>query len=286
MYFNKDMISDFGLESPYSFVKNGTWTIDKMYEMGKAAAADLNNDGIRDVNDRYGVTHILDAVTALLNSGGERYAVMNADGVPEMSFNTEAAFEKFIKITEMLTDHETFLNAHLRSNPASQYEAGMFVNNQTMFSLGGIYYAPEMRAMESDFGIIPYPKYNESQTAYYTPMCVVAVPFITVPVSNTDLENTGIFLEEYAYQGRKSVLPAFYDILLQRKVARDEESSEMLDLIFDNIFIDVGSVYNFAGMMSQMNDNGSKGKTEIASFIEKVTPKVQSEIDKLIEAMS
>ena len=142
-----------------------------------------------------------------------------------------------------------------------------------------------MRAMESDFGIIPYPKYDEAQKDYYTPMCVVAVPFITVPTSNADLENTGIFLEEYAYQGRKSVLPAFYDILLQRKVARDEESSEMLDLIFDNIFIDIGSVYNFAGMMSQMNDNGSKGKTEIASFIEKITPKAQTEIDKLVDAM-
>ena len=285
MYFNKDMISDFGLDSPYMFVKNGTWTVDKMYEVAKTVPADLNNDGKRDISDRFGVTHILDAVTALLNSAGESYAVMNADGIPELSFNTESAFAKFIHITEMLTDHDTFLNAHLRSNPASQYEAGMFVNNQTLFSLGGIYYAPEMRAMESDFGIIPYPKYDETQKEYYTPMCVVAVPFITVPTSNADLENTGIFLEEYAYQGRKTVLPAFYEILLQRKVARDEESAEMLDLIFDNIFIDVGSVYNFAGMMSQMNDNGSKGKIEIASFIEKITPKAQKEIDKLVEAM-
>ena len=285
MYFNKDMITDYGLESPYVYVKNGTWTIDKMYEMAKVVPADLNNDGIRDINDRFGVTHILDAVTALLNSAGESYAVMNAQGIPEMSFNTPEAFEKFIHITEMLTDHDTFLNAHLRTNPASKYEAGMFVNNQTLFSLGGIYYAPEMRVMEADFGIIPYPKYDDVQKDYYTPMCVVAVPFITVPISNMDLENTGIFLEEYAYQGRKSVLPAFYDILLQRKVARDEESAEMLDLIFANIFIDVGSVYNFAGMMSQMNDNGSKGKTEIASFIEKITPKVQAEIDKLVDAM-
>ncbi|MCL2775970.1 MAG: hypothetical protein FWD71_21885 [Oscillospiraceae bacterium] len=285
MYFNKQMLSNFGLENPYTLVNNGTWTVDKMYEMAKVVPADLNNDGKRDVNDRYGVTHILDGLTALLNAGGESYAVMNAQGIPEISFNTQSAFDKYIHITEMLSDHDTFFNAHLRSNPASQYEAGMFVNGQALFSLGGIYYAPEMRAMQDDFGIIPYPKYDVGQSDYHTPMCVVAVPFVTVPISNTDLNNTGIFLEEYAYQGRMQVLPAFYDILLQRKVARDEESSAMLDLIFKNIFIDVGSIYNFAGIMSQMNDNGCKGKTEIASFIEKITPKVQSEIDKLVAAM-
>ena len=286
MYFNKDMIKDYGLEDPYTHVQNGTWTIEKMYEMGKAVHSDVNNDGVRDVEDRFGVTHILDGVTALLNSSGESYAKMNASGVPEISFNTQSAFDKFIYITEMFNDHDTFLNAHLRSNPASQYEAGMFVNGQVLFSLGGIYYAPEMRVMEDDFGIIPYPKYSADQKQYHTPMCVVAVPFVTVPITNEDLENTGIFLEEYAYQGRKNVLPAFYDVLLQRKVARDEESEAMLDLIFENIFIDVGSVYNFAGMMSQMNSNGSTGKTEIASYMETVTPKVQKEIDKLIEAMT
>ena len=286
MYFNKRMVSDYGLENPYALVNEGKWTIDKMYEMAKVVPADLNNDGKRDVNDQFGVTHILDGVTALLNSAGESYAKMNSAGIPEISFNTETSFNKFIKITEMLSDHDTFLNAHLRSNPANQYEAGMFVNGQVLFSLGGIYYAPEMRVMEDDFGIIPYPKYDEAQSKYYTPMCVVAVPFITVPITNADLENTGIFLEEYAYQGRREVLPAFYDVLLQRKVARDEESSEMLDLIFANIFIDVGSIYNFAGIMSQMNDNGSRGRTEVASFMERMSGRVQTEIDKLVEAMT
>ena len=285
MYFNKRMLSDFGLEDPYALVNTGKWTLDKMYEMAKAVPADLNNDGVWDINDRFGVTHILDGVTALLNSAGESYAKMNSDGIPEISFNTQASFDKFIKITEMLSDHETFINAHLRTNPAQQYEAGLFVNGKSLFSLGGIYYAPEMRVMDDDFGIIPYPKYNEAQRDYYTPMCVVAVPFVSVPVTNADLENTGIFLEEYAYQGRREVLPAFYDVLLQRKVARDEESAEMLDLIFENIFIDVGSIYNFAGMMSQINENGSRGRVEIASFMERITPRVQSEIDKLVDAM-
>lgn len=53
--FNKDRITEFGLESPYELVKNGTWTIDKMYEMAGMNYLDVNGDGKMDGNDYYGI---------------------------------------------------------------------------------------------------------------------------------------------------------------------------------------------------------------------------------------
>ncbi|MHC1694791.1 MAG: hypothetical protein AB9835_05900 [Eubacteriales bacterium] len=284
-YFNKKLLADFGLENPYDLVKSGKWTIDKMYAMSKDVAADLNNDGKRDTLDRYGIAHIVDSPTSLLNSFGEKFVEVDSDGIPHLTLNTEAAYEKFIHITELFKDHDTFFNAHYRTSEAWKYEAQMFVNNQALFCLGGVYYGPEMRAMEEDYGILPYPKYNEEQDTYYNATVVVAIPIVTVPITNQDLNNTGILLEAYAWQGYKNVRPAFYDILLQRKVARDEQSAEIIDTIFDNIFIDIGAIYNFANVSSQINDMGCKGKTEIASYIEKSTPKIETEIQKLMDAM-
>jgi ABC-type glycerol-3-phosphate transport system substrate-binding protein len=285
-YFNKKLIEDFGLEDPYALVKDGTWTIDKMYEMSRGVAADLNNDGVRDTNDRYGIAHIVDSGTSMLNSYGERYVSVGNDGLPYLSINTESAIAKFMHTVEIFADHDTCFNAHFRTNDPFNYEAQMFVNNQALFCLGGIYYGPEMRAMDEEFGILPYPKYDESQPEYYNATVVVALPFITIPQTNKDVENTGLFLEAYAAEGYKTIRPEFYDTLLQRKVARDDESAEMLDFIFGNLFIDIGAMYNFAGISGQFNTMNGNGDSNVASYLERNTERINLEIQKFVGVMT
>ena len=63
-------------------------------------------------------------------------------------------------------------------------------------------------------------------------------------MTNDDLENTGAFMEYYAYLGYTDIRPQFYDVLLQGKVARDDESVKMLDMIVDSRVFDFGYVYD------------------------------------------
>jgi len=51
-------------------------------------------------------------------------------------------------------------------------------------------------------------------------------------------------LEELAYQGKQLLTPAYYEKTLVGQYTRDEESAEMLDLIFANLVYDVGIYYN------------------------------------------
>ena len=44
LFFNKDLIAENQLDDPYQLVKDGTWTLDRMYEMARAVAVD-NGDG-------------------------------------------------------------------------------------------------------------------------------------------------------------------------------------------------------------------------------------------------
>ena len=285
-YFNKDLMGDFGLENPYNHVKENKWTLNKMYEMGKIAAMDLNGDGkMGTIEDRVGFMHINNTATALYNGFGERLVDIDADGLPYISLEKPSAIEKFMHIADILSDHDVFLNAHMRTNDAYIHEAGMFVRGQSLFSLGGVYYAPEMRAMEQNFGLLPYPKYDEKQTEWFNPIHSAAIPLITVPVTNGDLDNMGLFIEAFTYQGHTNVRPQFYDIMLQRKVARDDESEEMLEFIFNNIFFDIGEAYDFAGIYGNFNIMACSNKTNIASWLEKNTVRIEREIDKFIDAM-
>lgn len=48
LFFNRDLIEENQLEDPYALVEAGTWTVDKLYEMARAAAVD-GGDGKMDV---------------------------------------------------------------------------------------------------------------------------------------------------------------------------------------------------------------------------------------------
>ena len=58
-----------------------------------------------------------------------------------------------------------------------------------------------------------------------------------------NLERTGVVAEALAYYGKQIVTPAYYDVNLIGQSTRDEESSDMLELIFDNLVFDIGYYY-------------------------------------------
>jgi hypothetical protein len=282
-YFNKDLIADFALDDPYTLVREGRWTFSKMYEMGREVA-DVNLDRPKDMNDMYGFMHIDNTATALFNGFGEKLVDIGSDGLPYISLESQNAIEKFMHMTEIMTDHDVFLNAHRRTPDAYTHEAGMFVWGRSLFSLGGVYYGPEMREMEQEFGLLPYPKYNDAQE-WFNPIHSAAIPLVTVPITNNDLENMGLFIEAFTYQGYRTIRPQFYDVMLQRKVARDDESEEMLDFIFNNIFFDIGEAYDFGGIYGQFNGLVSSGNTNIVSWIERNAGRVERDIEAFVEAM-
>lgn len=98
--FNKQMITDRGLESPYDLVKSGKWTWDKMYEMMQSAATDLNGDGTYAVGeDTLGFTAHVNHLRNLMLSSGETIAQLDGDGNPTYSGLTERyinVYEKFM----------------------------------------------------------------------------------------------------------------------------------------------------------------------------------------------
>ena len=94
-----------------------------------------------------------------------------------------------------------------------------------------------MRSMETDFGIIPMPKHDDTQDRYYT--CVLEnMTVLGIPTSVKDPELSGLVLEMLAEEGYKSVVPTYFEKALGAKYVRDEQSNEMLDLILDTVWFD------------------------------------------------
>ena len=96
----------------------------------------------------------------------------------------------------------------------------------------------------------------------------------------------GAAVEAMSYYGREIMLPAYYDITLQGKIARDDESAGVLDLIFDTAMLDLGTLYNFGGMRDIFTNMVETKTNTFTSTYASIEQNVNTAIDKLIETVS
>ena len=284
--FNKGMITDYGLDSPYQAVKDGTWTLDALEKLVKTVSKDVDGNGTMDENDMYGLLYQRDTMTAFLAGGGEFIARKDANDLPYISLNEQKSVDIVSNLLRVLYDKTTCMNVMIPfPTDFNPWMSSMFASDRALFMWIRMVNVVALRAMETDFGILPIPKYNAEQGNYYSAVNPWTGACITVPASNTDLENSGIFLEAFAAESRYTLQPAYYDILLNGKVVRDQDSKEMLDIIFDNRVYDIGDIGRF-GDLHMIIYMTMDYDSNVVSYIEKRLTKANRDIEKLIDGIN
>lgn len=281
VFFNKDMRLRYSLDNPYDLVKEGTWTYDRLFTMGSAVSNDNNGNGKVDTEDTFGLTHTLDAVNGLINSMDVRIAENNPDGTQSFTFTSEENLNKILYLFEHLCSWNEVYNIHKYGTS----EELLFMGGHSLFMASGIYMCGTLRSMEEDFGILPFPKYDEAQKDYHPSNNTFSMTLVGVPKTNRDLENTGIFLEDFAYLGFTGLRPAFYDTILMHKVARDDESGEILNEIFSNVTYDIGGICNFNNYAYDLCAMTMTGDTNISSFMAKKQTPAEKIMQKVIDSV-
>nr|MBQ4318100.1 extracellular solute-binding protein [Clostridia bacterium] len=280
LFYNKEMHKNYSLEAIYPVISEGEWTWDKLIEMSEKVTADLNGDGTMDEKDQYGYLGEFSWQLASITTSNDQYIMKKNDaGVNELTINTE----KMANVVEKM--HYLFKESGLAYTWAykTEYDPNNGGTPPVSFDGGhGLFYmvplslANYFRNTEADFGIIPLPKYDEAQDDYVS---LNWAGFMVTPITATNIEMTGLTMELLSYHNDKLVMPVFYDVLLGQKIARDDESVEMLDLIFDGAVYDLGvnlTQYNFlrypieqGGVFaSYYASNESSAKAKLNSYVE------------------
>ena len=287
--FNKQLLQDFGLDDPYQMVKDGVWTMDKMYEMMSVVAIDLNGDGVMDENDQWGLVSQYYNALAFFNAAGEAISMVNSNGEPEITFYNPRAVSVSEKIIELQTDKNITLNADAYTGRVADVWDGLqlvvFNTNRGLFYYAGMNRVTLLRDMETDFGIIPPPKFNTDQSEYYVAIHPWCSGSVAIPVTNTNIDRTGMILEALTAESRYTLLPAYYDITLKTKFARDDESQEMLDIIFASRIYDLGQVFDW-GSAPGFFDQLSQGKNTLASYWERNEVRIAAAMEKTMNAFN
>ena len=286
LLFNKQMIDDLSLENPYELVRNGQWTWDKFEEFGVKATSDLDGDGTMTKADRYGFVSATKQIPPCFLEGA---------GVLMLSKNPEtdtpvfdlASDERFTTLfTELF---ELFYDTGLWSVSVSDLNsqdpsAELFSQDQALMMNSTFFYVQGLREMNADFGVLPYPKYDEEQKEYLSRIEGCELPLIPVCLSQADADMAGAFLEAMASYSHKHTIPVYYEIYLKTKLSRDSESAEMFDLIFANRIFDLGDTVwcdNIRdGFIRSLFNGNSRGA--IVSTLKKSTNSVQKAIDSIV----
>ena len=241
LLFNKQLIGDYGMENPYDLVSSGKWTVDTMAAMMEGATMDANGDGQWTRDDQYGyAAHTKMTLPSFWVGAGFQTIGLDEAGTPTLYIGDEAFMNFFEKVFQITYDNGSKYNGSDRDagNDVPDASRELFREGKVLFIDCSMFWVESLRDMETDFGIIPYPKRDEAQENYHARVSYYMPPVL--PATNQQLEMTGAVLELTNYLAKQTVTPAYYEVVLKGKVSRDEESAAMLDLVFANRVIDLG----------------------------------------------
>ena len=274
IFFNKVLCRDLGFDLPYESVINHQWTFDRFLSYVDASSADLDGNGVYDEKDRYGLVENSGLLCRLLPGFNTNVVLFDEAGESHIN-QSEEFYTQLDRVTTSLLDPN--YAAVLLRDRSIGYEKG-----DTVFPEGRAMFYGEMvgnitgfrESMEQDFGVVPDPMYDEEQENYYSSYNTVWGTSYAVPITNLELERTGWILDVMGWYSVDTIYPATIEKNILTKTVRDEESAEMLRIVFDSKFYELGQWgTNVYGTLCSMAISGNNNFASSMKSLEKINAK-------------
>lgn len=240
-FFNKPMAADYNIANLYTKVKDGKWNFDELYAIASQIPADIDGDGKFTKTDKYGC--IQNKIVGIYSfvSAANYHTVYKGSGEFTMNILTDKMQSIVDYVYKLCYENNT---SYVDNFDYAKDSEGVkiFFDNRALFMLATLEHGEYFRSFDSDFGILPYPKYDDAQEQYCSTSDQWGLSCV-MPSTASDPEFNGIITEALCAASSKYIAPAYYEKVLLGKHTRDDESGEMLDIVFDNLIYDFGTSY-------------------------------------------
>ncbi len=243
MAYNKKMATNYQMEDLYTVVENGDWTLEKMQQLCTEYGLTDKDQGKYAISFASGV-----GPYGLFAAAGGSFSTISEDGKIEVNLTNTRSTDILSKILQAFDPQQT-----VYGNITVTSEA--FLSSKTMFYYTTVGYMEQfLPGSDIDYGIIPCPKFDKDQKDYISCAWPSSSYATAVPVNLTEnrAEWAGLFLDAYCFLGLEMIKPVKYDSLLLYRVAQDEQSSAILDMIFADVYFDLNLVCNLGGSRSMI----------------------------------
>ena len=294
MVFNQQDFTDNKQTFPYDLVRSGDWTL---AEMEKIMKATYQKPG----TDHYAVVGHKDLISAMIVASGFELVVQDDEDLLKI-FDDESRFvDIYTAIMNVFftSNGPQKMNMICADYASMAYKSGIFQQIkdegfQKWFTMGkGTFMGGtigdlrQVRGSEFSYGIIPLPKIDDDQDQYVS-MVVNYASSLGIPATTPNIEQTCVILENLAAYSYKLVRYEYYDVVVQGRTVRDNDSIEMLDIIFGHTElgktrIEIDMLYSL-GLMDEIRKSMSDAVAEIMVNIDGATSGVEGKIETLIES--
>ena len=279
VYINRDLAEDYQVDLDfYSLVMNGKWTFDALNQVVANKDSDLNNDGVYDENDDFfGFAVQMHGLMtqSLMCGAGVNLSSVTADGSNVViDYSGDRTASVIEKIQQLIPQHIVYSGSGVNVSK-------IFTENRSIAMMHFVEASMvKLRDMDSDYYILPVPKYDENQDDYRSVVNPWINAFAAIP-RNADAEFSGFITEAMARYSYENIRPKAYDITYKVKMTRDEHGAEMLDVIFNNVYLDFNCIYDFGTTRSKL-DSIIIHNDPLTSTMAAVQDAANSEIAKFI----
>ena len=247
--FNQKLFDDAGQTYLYDYVEDGTWTLDKQAAIIPSFHVDNGNGQQDPDSDVFGMlvgNHI--SVDPYWSSCDVSIVGRDEDGTYTLVFDSSKLQDVMDKILYLYyqTDNSTYVFPFHDSDGEQEDIRNAFANGRGAMATLRVMELENavMRNMTDKYGVVPMPKFDEHQASYQTYLHdQFSVLSILTTVKEDRLDEVSAALEALASESYRLVRPAYYESTLRTKIAQDPQSSMMMELIMNNIYIDAGILY-------------------------------------------
>ncbi len=272
MIYDKKIATEHQFENFYDRVRNMTWTYEVLFDRCHEVLVDVDNDGKYTLEtDTLGLSGRLDfTYPNAWVAAGEKFITKDENDIP---YYSASGNDRMISAMQQMLGffQEPGNNINLGSTPLEAFR-----QNKIFILTGGVTHLGKIKDMSDDFGVLPWPLFDESQPRYYARLYEGWVN--TVPSNCEDTARTSAIMQALGYYSDLTVYDGFYSLCLTAKYVRDAESVEMLKMILANTTVDLADTVWYANMRLAMTDNltGKNAAGRVTSVIksyEKVAAK-------------
>ncbi len=291
--FNSDMMEDLKLDEPYDLVREGKWTLDAFNEY-ISTAANLNGADtagwLKDGKTVYGFSNNQNSIFNFTYGANEQYVILK-DNKLSFECGSERFFDVIAKLKTILTTSDAKgINAPNGDdmlpddgNPGYLY---IFTSGRCLFSFAEVNKLQRFRSLDFEYGIVPFPKYDENQQNYVT-TSYQGAPAAYIPVTSPDPEKVAYVLDAMAYEGEQMIVPSFREYTVEQKGLRNEDSIEMLQILTDTATPLCYAIFGISGsILDAVGTDVWTGTDDTASAIATSKSSIEEEIKKIMEEWS
>lgn len=253
-FFNKNLIKNYQLTSPYTYIQDDNWTLDNFLSLVNAVYSD-DGDQIRTGNDIYGLLMETGATNGnaihLLVGCGIEFSTKDEAGMLKVDLDIDKIDNIFGKLSAVLKgdtclDYTGAADGAEYSEFGNKYNYGrnLFAQDHFLFVQANMGVTNQVSDMEGEgYGIAPNPKYSPDQESYYHKMDKLSLIWGIPNSESLDFTKIANVMDYWAYESSRTVMPAYYEITIKSRRINDPNDIVMLDIVKSTIVYDISEVF-------------------------------------------